>query len=538
MRSLRALLATCCVVLSGIGAAALVWSTTPTTAAGPVVTAAVVAASTAMGAVVIRRAHDDPLLCVPLSLVAVIFSATAGFLAVPAGPHVAHVLLASAAAFSVATILLRLMGCGTIYLTAIATATMLTSIVATSGVTWRLRPDAGGALLGVISLAMLAAAPRVSMTLAGAKPATPSADETRRPGHRRCAGARGAHPPDVDRTGHRGIRLRSNRRSGGCLRRAARRRLVAHGRGVACGHRFGAGASYAYLRRWPSPEHSCCKRNALRDSMRRGLCNVDARPCTLGQPSCRRHRRCGAESTARRDGESCCSPLRRDRRLPGHCGGSSCGLLGRRSVRIRARNEPDMTAAASRLARLLGAACLTALPLSTAPAAAAVTPPPIDDSLLPRPSAPAPPQRTEQQEPCAAAAIRTAEGAASQLKEPDLQSIWQLTRGAGQTVAVIDTGVSRHRLLPHLVPGGDYVSTGDGTEDCDGHGTIVAGIIGAAPDPATPARSAASHPKPRSSASVSRAIGSGQPTTRSAPVSAMSTRSRWRFAPRRTWARP
>src|SRR5439155_11883461 len=51
-----------------------------------------------------------------------------------------------------------------------------------------------------------------------------------------------------------------------------------------------------------------------------------------------------------------------------------------------------------------------------------------------------------------------------------------------QTVAVIDTGVARHRLLPHLVPGGDYVSTADGTEDCDGHGTVVAGIIGAAPD--------------------------------------------------------
>jgi membrane-anchored mycosin MYCP len=40
--------------------------------------------------------------------------------------------------------------------------------------------------------------------------------------------------------------------------------------------------------------------------------------------------------------------------------------------------------------------------------------------------------------------------------------------------------VSRHRLLPHLVPGGDYVSAGDGTQDCDGHGTVVAGIIGAA----------------------------------------------------------
>src|SRR6185312_7493543 len=43
-----------------------------------------------------------------------------------------------------------------------------------------------------------------------------------------------------------------------------------------------------------------------------------------------------------------------------------------------------------------------------------------------------------------------------------------------------DTGVARHRLLPHLIGGGDYVFTGDGTDDCDGHGTIVAGIIGAA----------------------------------------------------------
>ena len=49
-------------------------------------------------------------------------------------------------------------------------------------------------------------------------------------------------------------------------------------------------------------------------------------------------------------------------------------------------------------------------------------------------------------------------------------------------MAVIDTGVARHRLLPHLVPGGDYVYSGDGADDCDGHGTAVAGIIGAAPD--------------------------------------------------------
>lgn len=66
-----------------------------------------------------------------------------------------------------------------------------------------------------------------------------------------------------------------------------------------------------------------------------------------------------------------------------------------------------------------------------------------------------------------------------QLDDLDVRSVWPLTRGTGQTVAVIDTGVARHRLLPRLLPGGDYVSSGDGTEDCDGHGTVVAGIVGA-----------------------------------------------------------
>lgn len=56
--------------------------------------------------------------------------------------------------------------------------------------------------------------------------------------------------------------------------------------------------------------------------------------------------------------------------------------------------------------------------------------------------------------------------------------------GGGITVAVIDTGVTATH--PHLegrvTGGGDYVKTtdaGPGLEDCDGHGTEVAGIIAA-----------------------------------------------------------
>ena len=146
-----------------------------------------------------------------------------------------------------------------------------------------------------------------------------------------------------------------------------------------------------------------------------------------------------------------------------------------------------MTGRCPRVVRLVTAVVLATIPFCAAPMASAVSPPPVDDSLLPKPHPPAPPQSTEQREQCfASAPVDVQERGASHLKVLDLATVWRLTRGAGQSVAVIDTGVSRHRLLPHLIPGGDYVFTGNGTEDCDGHGTIVAGIIGAAGDSADP----------------------------------------------------
>lgn len=63
-----------------------------------------------------------------------------------------------------------------------------------------------------------------------------------------------------------------------------------------------------------------------------------------------------------------------------------------------------------------------------------------------------------------------------------MAALWRLTRGAGQRVALIDTGIAAHRRLSGVVAGGDYVSSGDGRQDCDGHGTVVAGIIAATPD--------------------------------------------------------
>ncbi|MBX7451997.1 type VII secretion-associated serine protease mycosin [Mycolicibacterium sp. 3033] len=132
-----------------------------------------------------------------------------------------------------------------------------------------------------------------------------------------------------------------------------------------------------------------------------------------------------------------------------------------------------------RLGRL---AAVTALALGMTPIASAdasVSPPPIDDNRLPPAGSARPPRPTEQRADCVAVRAATTRGSVL----ADVALVWPLTRGAGQTVAVIDTGVARHRRLPHLVAGGDFVSTGDGTTDCDGHGTIVAGLIGASEDP-------------------------------------------------------
>jgi len=77
-----------------------------------------------------------------------------------------------------------------------------------------------------------------------------------------------------------------------------------------------------------------------------------------------------------------------------------------------------------------------------------------------------------------------------------IQKVHELMRGAtdsiggGVKVAVIDTGVTAHPYFKNPVEsGGDYVATPSGKqpglEDCDGHGTEVAGIIAANPPDAT-----------------------------------------------------
>ncbi|MQY24960.1 type VII secretion-associated serine protease mycosin [Nocardia aurantia] len=118
------------------------------------------------------------------------------------------------------------------------------------------------------------------------------------------------------------------------------------------------------------------------------------------------------------------------------------------------------------------------------PGAQAVGPPGVDPNALVLGAPVRPPEPSQQHLVCSHP-VWTGNAPVTEppvQKALGLQQAWQFSRGAGQLVAVIDTGVNNHPRLS-LVPGGDYVSDSDGTTDCDGHGTLVAGLIAGHPAP-------------------------------------------------------
>lgn len=137
---------------------------------------------------------------------------------------------------------------------------------------------------------------------------------------------------------------------------------------------------------------------------------------------------------------------------------------------------------------LLGATALAAPASSAAPATGATHSSPPGE---PGPGTPSPPAHYVQTTRCVAASNIPASvrnGVSWAQAQLDYPSLWSLAnRGEGQTVAVIDTGINPVSAFgDRLHAGIDLVlSGGDGLQDCDGHGTVVAGIIAAAPDPST-----------------------------------------------------
>lgn len=108
-------------------------------------------------------------------------------------------------------------------------------------------------------------------------------------------------------------------------------------------------------------------------------------------------------------------------------------------------------------------------------------------------SNPAAASAQQPEPPCAQPAAMTAPHQLPEI-DPNLARAHALATGQGVRVAVIDTGVSPHPRLGEVVDGGDFLQVGEDSQlapeepsgaldDCDGHGTVVAGVIAARPDP-------------------------------------------------------
>lgn len=122
--------------------------------------------------------------------------------------------------------------------------------------------------------------------------------------------------------------------------------------------------------------------------------------------------------------------------------------------------------------------------VSAGPPAGAVSPPEVDADATPPPGSPGPPQPMAQRGACVTTGVMP--GTDPRAMTPNqlslnLSEAWQHSRGDGQTVAVIDTGVQPGPRLPNVEAGGDFVEATDGLTDCDGHGTLVAGLIAGQP---------------------------------------------------------
>ncbi len=166
-----------CLSTAAFGATGLAWAGVVTEAIGHTVTAGAIAAAAFLGAVAARRLTAEPISSISFSVIAVVFGAVAGFVAVPSGPSTANQLLAAAIVLAVSIALLRITRCGTTCVAGLATFGALTTTASACGVVWQWPVDVTGAVVATLALGLLGVAARLSIAATGLAPPVPITEE-------------------------------------------------------------------------------------------------------------------------------------------------------------------------------------------------------------------------------------------------------------------------------------------------------------------------------------------------------------------------
>ncbi|KZS78069.1 type VII secretion integral membrane protein EccD [Mycobacterium kansasii] len=124
-----------------------------------------------------HRIHRDPIAALTLSVIATVFVAVAGLLAVPGAPGMPHAMLAATGAAVAATLAIRVTGCGVVTLTAVAGCATVIAVAALAGVLSAAPRYVIASSTALASLGLLEVCGRMSIALAGLSPRLPPAPD-------------------------------------------------------------------------------------------------------------------------------------------------------------------------------------------------------------------------------------------------------------------------------------------------------------------------------------------------------------------------
>ncbi|WP_066907591.1 type VII secretion integral membrane protein EccD [Mycobacterium interjectum] len=165
-------------VLTGIGGLTLIRKAFTTNVTGATLGITVSAGLVALlCARVAHRGYGDASAGLALSVIATVFTAAAGYLAVPGVPGLPNVVLGAMTAAVTSVLALRVSGCGAVTLTALACVATLVAAAAFAGVITAAPPHVIGSVSALVSLGLLGVAARLSIALAGLSPQLPPAPD-------------------------------------------------------------------------------------------------------------------------------------------------------------------------------------------------------------------------------------------------------------------------------------------------------------------------------------------------------------------------